>query len=146
MVRNIFHFTNKTGSSQHLENAQVERDLAHIAMKLSNARWVALVKCNGLLYSIFPSHSEIGEDRISAMSAAMMSLGERIARELKDGEFQYTLIAGADGMTLMLGLSQDYVLTIGLSRDISVSTVFESLRESILPLLRTLQIENLPWL
>jgi len=146
MLRKIFHFAYKTGSSNRPEKSEVERDLARIAIQLSKARWVALVTCDGLLYSIFPSHSEIGEDRVSAMSAATLSFGERIARELKDGEFQYTLIAGADGTTLVLALNQDYVLTIGLSRDISTSTVFESLRESILPLLRTLQLENLPWL
>ncbi len=146
MLRKIFNFITETNSYNRPEKSQVERDLACITTQLPEIRWTALVTCDGLLYGIFPSHSEIGEDRVSAMSAAMLSLGERIARELKDGEFQYTLIAGADGMTLVLALNQDYVLTIGLSRDISISTVFESLRESILPLLRTLQLENLPWL
>lgn len=82
------------------------------------------------------------EDRVSAMSAAILSLGERIARELGDGDFQYNLIAGAEGQTLVLVLSQDYALAIGLNREISVNTVFERLRESILPLLRTLRLEN----
>jgi uncharacterized protein len=147
MFKKILGIIDKTGSPERPEKSQVERDLACIATRLPEARWIALVTCDGLLYSLFPSHSTIEGDRVSAMSAAMLSLGERIAGELKDGKLQYTLIAGAEGMTLVLALSRDYALSMGLNRDISVDTIFGRLRETLHPLLRTLQLENLlSWL
>ena len=131
-------------SPERPEKSQIERALAYIAAQLPEARWMAVVTCDGLLCGTLPSRSIIEQDRISAMSAAILSLGERIAGELQDGKLQYSLIAGAEGMTLVLVLSQDYVLTLGLNREISVHTVFERLRESITPLLRTLQLDS--WL
>jgi predicted regulator of Ras-like GTPase activity (Roadblock/LC7/MglB family) len=63
------------------------------------------VKSNGVFLGSFPSKPGVGTDRISAMSAAMSSLGERIASELRNGNMQYTLIAGTNGISLTIELN-----------------------------------------
>ena len=55
----------------------------------------AIVSVDGLtMASALPS--EIEEDRVSAMSAAMLSLGERIATELGRGKLDQGLHQGSD--------------------------------------------------
>jgi predicted regulator of Ras-like GTPase activity (Roadblock/LC7/MglB family) len=146
MLKKIFSSAHNILLGEHPQKAQIERDLASLSVQLQETRWVALVTSDGVLRGIFPSQPGIGEDRISAMSAAMLSLGERITRELENGKLRYNIMAGDEGVALMLVLSQDYVLAVGFNREISAQTVFEKLRESIAPLLKTLQIESLPWL
>ena len=51
----------------------------------------AVVSVDGLIMaSALPA--EVEEDRVSAMSAAMLSLGERIARELGRGDLEQVYI------------------------------------------------------
>ncbi len=54
----------------------------------------------------------IEEDRVSAMSAAMLSLGERIAGELGRGELEQVYIKGENGYVLLMAIGNNAVLTI----------------------------------
>ncbi len=54
----------------------------------------------------------IDEDRVGAMSAAMLSLGDRTAQELNRGDLEQVLIKGASGYVLMIYASNDAVLTV----------------------------------
>jgi predicted regulator of Ras-like GTPase activity (Roadblock/LC7/MglB family) len=146
MHKNIFGFNQKPRSSEHPERLQIERDLGFLAAQVEATCWIALVTSRGLLQGTFPAQPGIDTDRITAMSAALLSLGERITSELNDGKLQYSLLAGDEGATLLLLLSPDYVLTVGLNRETFTPLIFERLREALNPLLKTLQITNLPWL
>jgi predicted regulator of Ras-like GTPase activity (Roadblock/LC7/MglB family) len=126
--------------------AQVERGLAVIATQVPPVRWAALVSADGLIQGIFPSQVELGADRIAAMSAAMLSLGERITGELQNGGLRYTFMSGDEGSTLLLVLNQKYALSLGLERAATLQPVLEALRVDLVPLLETLQIEGLSWL
>lgn len=53
----------------------------------------------------------IEEDRVSAMSAAMLSLGERIASELKRGALEQVYIKGDKGYAILLSIGHEAVLT-----------------------------------
>ena len=77
------------------------------------------------------------------MSAAMLSLGERICSELGSGEMHYILIAGAKTLQLLIVLSEDYVLELELRPDVSVDAVLNAVKESTGPLLKVLRIETL---
>lgn len=52
------------------------------------------------------------EDRVGAMSAAMLSLGDRTAQELARGELEQVLIKGSRGYVLMTHAGKEAVLTI----------------------------------
>ena len=71
----------------------------------------AIVSVDGL--SIASAlHREIEEDRVSAMSAAMLSLGERIASELGRGMLDQVYIKGKNGYVILLSVGSDAVLTV----------------------------------
>jgi predicted regulator of Ras-like GTPase activity (Roadblock/LC7/MglB family) len=55
---------------------------------------------------------EVEEDRVAAMSAAMLSLGERISTELGRGTLEQVYIKGSEGYALLTAAGPDTVLTI----------------------------------
>jgi predicted regulator of Ras-like GTPase activity (Roadblock/LC7/MglB family) len=70
----------------------------------------AVVSVDGLaMASSLPR--EIEEDRVSAMSAAMLSLGERIATELRRGEVDQVYIRGEAGLVILMSIGEEAVLT-----------------------------------
>jgi predicted regulator of Ras-like GTPase activity (Roadblock/LC7/MglB family) len=71
----------------------------------------AVVSVDGLIMaSALPGSVE--EDRVSAMSAAMLSLGERIATELGRGGLDEVYIHGDRGYVLLMSVGRDAVLTV----------------------------------
>lgn len=127
-----------------LSGPDVERALARIVGHEPLARRAALVRANGLLVACFPSQSPVDRDRLAAMSAALFSLGERVSKELGSGSLGYTLVAGEEGLHLLLVLDLDYLLLVGLSPGAAPGAVFEGLHLSAIPLLQLLGIAELP--
>ena len=75
----------------------------------------AVVSVDGLtMASALPS--DVEEDRVSAMSAAMLSLGDRIATELGRGKLDQVYIKGQTGYVILMSIASDAVLTV-LARD-----------------------------
>jgi predicted regulator of Ras-like GTPase activity (Roadblock/LC7/MglB family) len=73
------------------------------------------VSVDGLtMASALPANVE--EDRVSAMSAAMLSLGERIATELGRGKLDQVYIKGQTGYVILMSIEREAVLTV-LARD-----------------------------
>jgi uncharacterized protein len=71
----------------------------------------AVVSVDGLIMaSSLPAG--VDEDRISAMSAAMLSLGDRIADELNRGRLERVYISGANGIIVLMAVGEDAVLTV----------------------------------
>jgi hypothetical protein len=71
----------------------------------------ALVSVDGLSIATL-LRPNIEEDRVSAMSAAMLSLGERIAGELGRGALEQVYIRGEKGYVLEMAVGEDAVLTV----------------------------------
>jgi predicted regulator of Ras-like GTPase activity (Roadblock/LC7/MglB family) len=70
----------------------------------------AVVSVDGLtIASALPQGVE--EDRVAAMSAAMLSLGERIASELGRGSLEQVYIKGSNGYVLLMAIGSEAVLT-----------------------------------
>ncbi|MGB8648154.1 MAG: roadblock/LC7 domain-containing protein [Anaerolineae bacterium] len=82
----------------------------------------AVVSVDGLiLASDLPATVE--EDRVSAMSAAMLSLGERIASELGRGELDQVYIRGDEGYVFLMAAGEEAVLTILARREAKLGLV-----------------------
>ncbi len=144
MIKKLFGNIDDSQSEAIPDRTSLERLLAEIALDTPQVQWLALVKANGILLASFPSKPGSEADRITAMSAAMSSLGERIASELGNGNLQYTLIAGAREITAMIELSSKYLLTIGLKKDISIEELLSRMQEANIPILiRALHIEGI---
>jgi len=71
----------------------------------------AVISTDGLLISsVLPQ--DMDEDRVGAMSAAMLSLGDRTAQELSRGELEQVLVKGDSGYILMTYAGEDAVITV----------------------------------
>ena len=71
----------------------------------------AVVSVDGLIMaSSLPAG--VDEDRISAMSTAMLSLGDRIAAELNRGQLDRVYISGTEGIIVLMAVGEDAVLTV----------------------------------
>ncbi len=71
----------------------------------------AVVSVDGLTIASALPHG-VEEDRVSAMSAAMLSLGERIAGELGRGTLEQIYIKGDQGSVMLMAVGNDAVLTV----------------------------------
>lgn len=89
----------------------------------------AVVSVDGLtIASALPQGVE--EDRVSAMSAAMLSLGERIASELVRGELNQVYIKGRDGYVILMSVGQDAVLTVLAHEKAKLGLIFLDMRRA----------------
>ena len=73
----------------------------------------------------------IEEDRVAAMSAAMVSLGERIAKELGRGEMDQVYIKGSQGYALLTAAGPQAVLTVMASGDVRLGLLLLELRKVV---------------
>ena len=82
----------------------------------------AIVSVDGLsMASMLPSGIE--EDRVSAMSAAMLSLGERIASELDRGELDQVNVKGENGYVILTSIGEEAVLTVLARKDAKLGLI-----------------------
>jgi predicted regulator of Ras-like GTPase activity (Roadblock/LC7/MglB family) len=89
----------------------------------------AVVSMDGLtMASALPA--ELEEDRVSAMSAAMLSLGERIAGELGRGDLYEVYIHGDEGYVLLTAIGSDAVLTVLTRQKAKLGLVFLEMRRA----------------
>jgi predicted regulator of Ras-like GTPase activity (Roadblock/LC7/MglB family) len=87
----------------------------------------AVVSVDGLIMaSSLPATVE--EDRVSAMSAAMLSLGERIASELGRGALSQVYVKGDDGYIILMSVGEEAVLTVLAHKDAKLGLVFLDMR------------------
>ena len=77
----------------------------------SDIEGAALVTPDGLsLSAVLPG--DMDEERTAAMSAAMLSLGERIGQELSRGIVERIVVEGEKGYSLMVSCGEDAVLLV----------------------------------
>ncbi len=89
----------------------------------------AVVSVDGLIMaSALPSGVE--EDRVSAMSAAMLSLGERIASELGRGVLDQVYIRGKSGYVILMAVGEEAVLTTLAREDSKLGLIFLDMRRA----------------
>jgi predicted regulator of Ras-like GTPase activity (Roadblock/LC7/MglB family) len=89
----------------------------------------AVVSVDGLtMASSLPAGIE--EDRVSAMSAAMLSLGERIAGELGRGSLDQVYIKGEKGYVLLMAVGEEAVLTVLAREQAKLGLLFLDMRRA----------------
>lgn len=89
----------------------------------------AVVSVDGLtMASALPS--DVEEDRVSAMSAAMLSLGERIASELGRGILDQVYIRGENGFVILMAIGSEAVLTVLAREQAKLGLLFLDMRRA----------------
>jgi len=83
------------------------RELQHASPDIEAS---AIVSVDGLsIASALPQ--DVEEDRVSAMSAAMLSLGDRISSELGRGTLNQVYVKGDEGYVILMSIGEEAVLT-----------------------------------
>jgi len=94
-----------------INSAKLGAVLQNFATGTSDVQGVALVTPDGLpLASSLPGGMD--EERVSAMSAAMLSLGERIGAELARGTIDRIFVEGEAGYAILTSCGQDAVFLV----------------------------------
>lgn len=89
----------------------------------------AVVSVDGLtIASALPQ--DVEEDRVSAMSAAMLSLGERIANELGRGSLEQVYIKGENGFVVLMSVGEEAVLTALARQQAKLGLIFLDMRRA----------------
>jgi predicted regulator of Ras-like GTPase activity (Roadblock/LC7/MglB family) len=120
--------------------SELLRVLGHLAEELPQPEWVALVDHNGLIVACVPPEPVVETERISAMTAASVTMGERVLSEIDGGALRYASIAGSVRQHLTVVLSKDRLLSIGLKPEVAPQATFGPLGRWVPELLRALQM------
>jgi predicted regulator of Ras-like GTPase activity (Roadblock/LC7/MglB family) len=90
----------------------------------------AVVSVDGLtIASALPQGIE--EDRVAAMSAAMLSLGERIASELGRGVLEQVYIKGENGYVMLMAVGEEAVLTVMARQQARLGLILLDMRRAV---------------
>ncbi len=90
----------------------------------------AIVSVDGLsMASSLPGHIE--EDRVSAMSAAMVSLGERISGELGRGMLEQVMVKGESGYVILTSVGEEAVLTVLARKEAKLGLIFLDVNRAV---------------
>ncbi|MGV6810582.1 MAG: roadblock/LC7 domain-containing protein [bacterium] len=83
----------------------------------------AVISTDGLVMADMLK-AEMDSDRVGAMSAAMLSLGDRTAEELNRGALEQVLVKGNNGYILMTHAGHDAVVTVLAKKEARLGLIF----------------------
>lgn len=89
----------------------------------------AVVSVDGLIMASALQQG-VEEDRVSAMSAAMLSLGERISTELGRAGLEQVYIKGNEGSIVLTSIGDEAVLTAMARQDAKLGMIFLEMRRA----------------
>ncbi|MBO9325631.1 MAG: roadblock/LC7 domain-containing protein [Roseiflexus sp.] len=108
---------------------EMVRHLKALQMNTPDIEASAVVSVDGLIMaSALPA--DVEEDRVSAMSAAMLSLGERIASELKRGQLDQVFVRGEEGYVVLVSIGEEAVLTALAASKAKLGLVFLEMKRT----------------
>ncbi len=121
-------FTGEKALTKSRSQLMVER-LRDLQASSPDIEASAIVSVDGLsIASALPQ--EVEEDRVSAMSAAMLSLGERIASELGRGALDQVYIKGEQGYVILMSIGEEAVLTALAREQAKLGLIFLDMRRA----------------
>jgi predicted regulator of Ras-like GTPase activity (Roadblock/LC7/MglB family) len=111
-------------------NDQLAERLRDLQVSSPDVEAAAIVSVDGLsIASSLPASIE--EDRVSAMSAAMLSLGERIASELGRGALEQVYIKGENGYVILSAVGEEAVLTVMARQQAKLGLIFLDMSRAV---------------
>jgi predicted regulator of Ras-like GTPase activity (Roadblock/LC7/MglB family) len=119
--------------------SELLRVLGELADELPAPHWVGLVDDNGLIVACIPETPVIGQDQISAMTAASVIMAERVLDEIEGGRMRYANLAGSNRQLLTVVLSPERLLAIGLGPEVPAQATFATLTRWVPEILSVLK-------
>ena len=98
-------------------------------IKSAGLEGASLVSADGLpISSVLKPGME--EDRIAAMSAAILSLGERVAEELAKGALEQITIKGHDGYIILTGVGTNAVMVALADNNVKLGLLLVEIKKA----------------
>jgi hypothetical protein len=95
----------------------------------------AAVSTDGfIIASLLPS--EVDEELVSGMAAALLGVGERIATELMGGSMEQTYVRGRLGYVLLNAIGPDALLIVLTTPDAKLGLVFLDVKRRVSELVK----------
>lgn len=111
-------------------NDQLAERLRDLQVSSPDVEAAAVVSVDGLsMASSLPGNIE--EDRVSAMSAAMLSLGERISSELGRGTLDQVYVKGERGFVILMNIGEEAVLTVLAREQAKLGLIFLDMSRAV---------------
>ncbi len=128
--------TTQTSSPKILEEkkminvSMLQDEMQNFVSAASDVQGAALVSPDGLaLASVLPGGMD--EERTAAMSASMLSLGERIGRELARGSIDRIVVEGEKGYGVLVGCGADAVLLVLAGSSVKQGLLFLEIKRIV---------------
>jgi predicted regulator of Ras-like GTPase activity (Roadblock/LC7/MglB family) len=111
------------------QESELQQALKQLLDKTPDIDAAAVVSMDGFVMAAnLPDGYE--EDRLGAMSAALLSLGERTASELGRGELAQVFVEGTEGYVFLLAAGEDAVLNAIVKRGSKLGLVLYDIRNA----------------
>lgn len=113
-----------------INTSMLQDELQNFVSGTSEVQGAALVSPDGLsLASVLPGGMD--DERTAAMSASMLSLGERIGRELARGNVERIVVEGEKGYGVLVGCSGDAVLLVLANSAVKQGLLFLEIKRAV---------------
>lgn len=113
-----------------INTSMLQDELQNFVSGTSEVQGAALVSPDGLaLASVLPGGMD--DERTAAMSASMLSLGERIGRELSRGNVERIVVEGEKGYGVLVGCSNDAVLLVLANASVKQGLLFLEVKRAV---------------
>ncbi|KOP22724.1 hypothetical protein AMR41_30105 [Hapalosiphon sp. MRB220] len=110
--------------------SMLQDELQNFVSGTSDIQGAALVSPDGLaLASVLPGGMD--EERTAAMSASMLSLGERIGRELVRGNVERIVVEGEKGYGVLVACGSDAVLLVLAGAGVKQGLLFLEVKRAV---------------
>ncbi len=126
-----------TGESR---SGRLDRILAELVGQVPEIEAASVVSFDGLaMASALPAAMD--EDRVAAMSAALLSLGERAAEGLGRGELSQVYVEGQDGTVFLVSADDEAVLVAVAAKGAKVGLMLFEVRRAAAAVGAALKVE-----
>ena len=124
-------------------SSQLDRALADLLSQAAEIEAAAVVSFDGLpMASALPATMD--EDRVAAMSAALLSLGERAAEGLGRGGLNQVYIEGDNGTVFLVSADDEAVLVAVAAKGAKVGMMLYEVRRAAESVAAVLRVEEAP--
>lgn len=122
-------------------SSQLDSALTNLLRQAPEVEAAAVVSFDGLpMASALPASMD--EDRVAAMSAALLSLGERAAQGLGRGDLSQVYIEGENGTVFLVSADDEAVLVAVAARGAKVGMMLFEVKQAAAAVAAALRIEE----
>lgn len=128
------------GDTSSSRSSRLDRILAELVGQVPEVEAASVVSFDGLaMASALPPGMD--EDRVAAMSAALLSLGERAAEGLGRGALSQVFVEGENGTVFLISADDEAVLVAVTAKGAKTGLMLFEVRRAAAAVAETLRVE-----